>query len=68
MIKKQHVISVICMYCGTHFTQSMLCSLIKTCSKLVKLARSWRAAKSNTVDIKRCERLFSSATRWKCLR
>ena len=56
------------MYCGMHFTQSKLCSLIERCSRLVGIARSWRAAKSNTFDTKWCDRLFSSATPWKCIR
>ena len=31
-------------------------------------ARSWRAAKSKTFDTKWCDRLFSSATPWTCIR
>ena len=56
------------MYFGMHFTQSKLCSLIKRCGRLVRIARSWRAVKSNAFDTKWCDRLFSSATPWKCIR
>ena len=56
------------MYCGTHLTRSELCSLVERCSRLVRIARSWRAAKSMTFDTKLCDRLFSSATPWICIR